>query len=422
MTFNDKSDFVRLVPFLILLSLTLSPMKAFANSFHLDSGLTGQVRDNESAQREVPLNGTLGLGTTADKWDFSGQTDMRLFRDTARGSDDYDLYQATLHIKPVETIEIDAGRQFINEGFSVGALDGLRLQLFPSKPVTFTVYSGMPRSVELGDFNQDDGLLTGASIKIQQIPRTDLKFDFAWKRDSINTADFNQNDSLFVGTNISHKLPVKGDPYLYGLFEYDLTAKVMNAGTAGLDITPLSRLALNAEFNYFNVNREFNRPSILSLFTEGRTLSGRLGSTTTLISNRLDFVQSYTYQSIEIQNTLQRNGHILETAFQIFFDSIGLQIQPGYYFEKSFGGQLHGVRMGFSEQFTDRWTADTTVDYTTYDKVTNNNDNAFSTIVWSGYELLKGWTVAGGFEYNRNNEFKKDVRGSFKVEYAFDHP
>lgn len=405
---------------LLIIPLLFISFSAHAGDFRLNTSTDGQYRENERGQTEVPVDDYFGMEIDKPEWDFWMETDMRSFRDFDRKLDDYDLYQAVLHFRPAKAIQIDFGRQFINEGFSAETIDGLRLAMIPYKYVDVAVYTGIPRTVEIGDFNKNDGLLTGLTVGLRGKPNMNAQFHMAWRRNNFRRADMRENDEIRAGANLSHQWVGSTTVLLYGLFEYNLTGTVIDTGTAGVDIYPGSRLALNLEFNYFNVDRGMDRQTILSLFTRGRTLGGRFAATATLVPDWLDFIANYSYQRLEIQQGAFRSGHLLDTAFLFSFDSIGLHIQPGYYFSNSFGGTLHGARVFVREEIQ-KFYADLGVDFTTYDKITGDNDNAFSTVLWAGYEVLKGLTLSGGFEYNRNNAFTRDVRGAFKVDYHFGH-
>lgn len=406
--------------FLFFVGLSL-PSVLHAASFSLDTSVLGQVRENQNNLNEVPINGYLGLTLAQPSWHYSMETDMRLFRDFARSWDDYDLYQAVMHIRPIELLQIDFGRQFVNQGFSVQTMDGLQLTFMPASHIDVSVYSGVPRSVEIGDFNKDDGLLSGLSVGLKNISGTNARFHAAWRKNSIKTGDLNQNDSVLLGLNASRRFPVVTTPMLYGLIEYNATGKSVDAGTVGLDIYPRDWVALNAEVNYFDENRDTTRPTVMSLLTLGRIYSGRLASTWTIVPDWLTFRQGYSFQKVKIQNNLVRNGHILEASLQLGYEPWGLDVEPGYYFTKSYGGDLHGVRLLVHEQFTEKISTEATFDATNYRKVTNNNDNAYSTTLFAEYEVLKGLSLGGGFEYNNNAFFNRDVRGTFRIAYRFDH-
>ena len=404
------------LPILLMIST-----EAHATGIDLRTSVLGQVRENVSDLSEVPVNGYFGLTLKQPSWKSSLETDMRLFRDFSRELDDYDLYQAVMHIRPIEMLQVDFGRQVVNEGFSLETMDGLRLVMMPSGYLDVDVYFGIPRSVETGDFDKDDGLLSGISLGLKNVAQTSAQLHAAWRKNDIHQADLRENDSFFVGVNASHQFSVFTRPMFYGLFEYDVTGKAVDAGTAGLDLYPARWVSLNAEFNFFDINRRTNRPSIFSLFSNGPLYTGRLASTWTILPDNLSFVQSYAYQWLEIQDGSRHNGHLIDSAFQISLGGIGLDLEPGYYFSQSFGGFLNGVRLFLHEQFTDKWYSEVGFDFASYSKVTHNNDNAFSTVLWTGYELPKGVTLSAGFEFNQNNAFNQDVRGSFKVDYRFKH-
>ncbi len=399
--------------------LAVSP--ASAGQFDLNASLLGQVRENTSGLKEAPLNGYFGIAMTQPKWHLSGETDMRLFKDAARKWDDYDLYQAVLHIRPLEVLQIDFGRQFLNEGFSAEIADAIRLKILPPGPIDITVYSGIPRTVETGDFDKNNGLLTGISLGLKNVPKTSAQIHAAWRKNNIRWQDLRENDDLLIGANLSHQFSFKTRPLFYGLIEYDAAARVLSAGTLGVDLYPHKRVAITAEFNDFNANRSSDRTTILGLFTRGRLISGRLASTWTIVPDWLDLTESYSYQRVEDRPGLRSNGHLLDTALEISIDSIGLHLTPGYYFSNSFGGTLHGGRLFVMEHFTDKISAEAGFDWTRYSKVTGNDDNAYSGVLWTRYVLPKGFAIAGGFEYNSNNLFRRDIRGSFRLDYHFGH-
>ncbi|OGQ05817.1 MAG: hypothetical protein A3F82_06240 [Deltaproteobacteria bacterium RIFCSPLOWO2_12_FULL_44_12] len=405
----------------LILPFLLASSIVNAGEFHLNATSLGQVRKNARLQKEIPVNGYLGMAFAQPTWELSGETNMRVIRDFKRKLDDYDLYQAVIHYKPTEKLRIDSGRQIVNQGFSLEMLDGVQTTIMPWDHVDFTVYSGIPRSVEREDFNKNDGLLTGISIGMKNVARTNFSLHAAWRKNDIYFIDPKQNDEARVGANFSHQFAVSTTPMLYGTFEYDAMGKVIDTGVAGFDIYPSKRIALNMEFNYFNISRETDRLTIQRLFTQGRQIGGRFSSTWTLVPNYLDLVESYTYQNVEVVKGDRRHGHIVDAALQLSLDNIGLHIEPGYYFSKSFGGRLHGGRISIHEQFTDKFYTEVGFDFTKYKKITNDNDNAYSGVGWAGYEVAKGLTISGGFEYNKNNSFNKDARGSFRLDYQFDH-
>lgn len=407
----------RYIPFIFM--LLMMPSSGFALGYRVHTDVLSQIREDENGVREIPFNGYVGggVGNLADR--VSLETDMRIFRDVDQSLDDYDLYDAVIHTRPFERWTVDAGRQFISQGFSAEVIDGIQTTVTPWQHLNVSAYAGVPRTVERGDFNRDDGLLSGLSLRVIDLARMTIGFHGAWRRFDLNTTDWRQNDEVRTGTDVTVRLPGGMKPLLYGLVEYDATAKIIDTGTAGIDLFPHRRVALNTEFNYFNVNRDANRRTIQSLFTSGETMGGRFSTTVTIVPDELDLVGSYSYQRLEIQQGVHENGHIANGGFQVVFEDIGLFLSPEYYFRKSFGGDLHGVRSSVREEFTEKLWTEIGADFTTYNKITGNDDQAISTVAWAGYTILKGWSVSAGFEYNRNNNFDRDIRGSFRMSYDF---
>ncbi|MBI5299476.1 MAG: hypothetical protein HY877_04190 [Deltaproteobacteria bacterium] len=409
-----RKNFILALP-LLLISLPLS-----AGEFHLDNDVIGQVRKNTSSQREIPVNEYFGMSFAQPSWHLGGETNMREFRDFDRKLDEFDLYQTVIHYTPLEALQIDAGRQFVNQGFFVETLDGIQTTVAPWKYVDFIAYSGIPRSVEVGDFNKNDGLITGVSIGSRNLSRTNIRVHGAWRKINIHWMDVKHNDEVFVSGNFSHQFAVSSTPMLYGFMEYNTAAKVLDVGTAGFDIYPTGKIRLNLEFNYFNTNRQSDRTTVQALYTAGRMMGGRFSSTWTLVYGWLDLIENYSFRNTEVLRNDFRNSHLADASLRFTANSIGLSITPGYYYERSFGGHLNGAKTNIHEQFTDKFYANLLFDFTKYKKITNNNDNAYSVTGWTGYEVAKGLTLSGGFEYNKNSFFNKDSRGSFRVDYHFD--
>ena len=407
--------------FLVCGLWSMVPSLSFAADYHLDAMSIGQVRKNVQDTQQIPVNGYFGAGSNTEKWDFKTETNMRVFRDFDDKTDKYDLYQTLLHFKPAEMLQLDMGRQFVNQGFSVEVLDGLQTTLRPADPVFITAFSGIPRSIETRGFHRNDALLTGMTVGMKKYKGTTASLHGNWRKNNVNAIDFTHNDEILVGGNVSHQFQVSMTPMVYGASEYDTTGKVLEVGTVGLDIYPSNKVALNVEGNYFNANRALDRRTIESIYSKGRLIDARFSSTFTLVPNALKLVENYSYENMEVAANDFQSGHRLDAGLQFSSEQLGLQFEPSYYFIKSFGGKLNGIRAMLREQFNDALYAQLNIDFTKYKKITNDNDNALSFYGWTGYEVLKGFVVSGGFEYNKNNLFDRDARGSFRLDYHFDN-
>ena len=129
----------------LLMAILVIPAGASADNLGFNTTILGQARQNQGNQNEVPLNGYLGLAYERPAWNLSAETDMRFFRDMARSWDDYDLYQAVVHIKPSNIVQIDFGRQFLSQGFSTDLVDGLKLTLREKRPPDLVLDAGQRR-------------------------------------------------------------------------------------------------------------------------------------------------------------------------------------------------------------------------------------------------------------------------------------
>ena len=254
-----------------------------AGELQLDATVVGQARENDGSQREIPVNGYLGANLDVPSSHLSTAGDLRIFRDFNRRFDDFDLYQGLIHWEPLDLLKLDFGRQFISQGFSTNIIDGVKMKIVPEGIVGFTLYAGIPRTVEEGDFNRDDGLLTGLSVGFKNIPKTDAQIHVSWRKEDVNGTSLGENDEILAGANLSYQLTKTPSTLVYGLFEYDTTGQVINAGTVGVDFSVDRLFSLNTEFNYFNVSHGADRRSILEALTEGPLLSGRGSFALTLV-------------------------------------------------------------------------------------------------------------------------------------------
>lgn len=397
----------------------LSEVTAYELVIH--PSIVGQVRVNSLEEQEIPLNGYLGFSGAFKPWEVGLEDNLRVFQEASGGLDDFDLYQSVVHLKPTSALRLDFGRQFVNQGFTATTLDGLQMTFTPKGPFDFVIYSGIPRNVEIGDFNRDDGATAGFALGWKVGPQTQIRLQSAWRRFVFDHLDWQKNDQVSGGFDFFHQFGGKSRPLFYALAEYSLTGNILETGTAGLDIYPTDALALNFEFNYFDIDRERDAPTILSLFTTGETLAGRFAATALIIPDFLDFMASYAFQRIEIGEDVARNGHLVDATFMFYDDDIGITLAPGLFFQNTFGGNVGGVKLLIHEQFTKRFYASLSANYGSYRKVTGNDDFAVALSGWVGLEVAKGLTLAAGSEYNRNNLYATDVRGSFKVDYLFQH-
>lgn len=394
---------------------------AHAAKFEAGGTLLGQVREDASSRREVPLSDYFNFGLMDLPLHLSLKTDARYFRDLSRGFNDFDLYQGFAYLKPVDVIELELGRQFLSEGFSAGLMDGLRLGILPPGFVDLSIYLGVPRNVERGDFNRDDGLLTGFSLRMKGVDKTNLGLGLSWRKERARISNQVKNDEVRISGNFSRKLGGVTEPFIFGLVEYDITAKVLDVGSIGMDIYPSNRIALGVEFGSFNTSRRGDHRTPSGILVGGRTIYTRFSSTLSLIRNYLDFEGGYSFQWVKLRDNLHKAGHLIDASLPLSLDVIGMNVRPTYYFMDSFGGRLHGVKLAVHEDFNDRIFADALADFSFYNKITGSNTNASSTGAWAGVEILKNLRLSAGFEYNRNAWFDRDIRSTFKIEYGYGH-
>ena len=215
----------------LAVSLSVSS-QVIASSWDFNYKNLTQMREGRSSNREAPVNQYVSIELSDMPRNFSFQTDVRSYVDAAASDDRaFDLYQAAFHVEPVEHFSIDGGRMWFTDGFDATLMDGGKFSLFPSDGyVGGSVYAGVPRYIEMGDFtNQMEGLIVGTNLNLQGVKDATAQFSARWKKIDATTDNYKENDTIYLGLAASYQFSdIKTTPNVYGDFEYDLAGETIN--------------------------------------------------------------------------------------------------------------------------------------------------------------------------------------------------
>ena len=412
-----------------IILLLLIPELAFASSYYIDTRLAAQVRGNALAEKEYPFTTYLDTGLKELPKDGTFDVSLKNSRTMRTGSDsnDFDLYQAVFRTQNLGgMLDISAGRQFISPGFHAYLMDGLNAAVGKDDwPILVKFFGGVPRYTETGDFHGTTGLVTGTAIEMQMFERMNTRLSAVYDKLDIHNNDWKDNDTVLVGMSHSQIFSAKLEPTLYGTMEYDTAGKIVNAGILGFSIKPHRRVYWNIEGGHHEINRDWNRTSIFSLFATGPLHQGRSEVSITLLEEKGAFKDvvltgGYAYQRLKISSSVSENGHLANGGLGFHIIPLRLDTNLAYALYDSFGGRAHDVSVTLHDEPIDPLVVDAGANFTKYFKVTNDNDTAISAFLEAGIKIIKRLTFSANGEYLRNNTFDKEFRVMARLGYSLE--
>lgn len=143
---------------------------------------------------------------------------------------------------------------------------------------------------------------------------------------------------------------------------------------------------------------------------------------TYVATSYLEVKGSYAFSNYDQPAGDSTNGNIARAGFDFDFrDRIGLRAFQGFYLIEGAGGNDYAVGMNTSlfEQITNSWQLEFAFAYAYYDKITNQDGNAFSYLIGSEYLIFRNLLLRTGMEFNTNPDFNQDVRVNLGLSYNF---
>ena len=425
---SGEWSIIRWVLFAWVASLLCAPAQAI--ELRNDLLLLGQVRDGDkSRQQESPVDfygdqGISGLphGTTIDTY-------YRLAHDFGLGQGPTDFYAGYMHVPgAVPGVDFTVGRQFLSEApGAVYVADAGKVRFDPGGPVAFTIFGGAPRYFEptfsSPSVSQDE-ILFGGNVRTTHLKNGYLSFGFQqFERDE------RVLQQLIAASGARRFTDLPGLPNIYGVFSFDADHQNIDQGTAGVDVfLSQPRLLLNLESSYYkpqdngkelitDVNRR--EDPIFQLFSLSQELQFR-GGLRYMLTRALSAYGDFSYQRYQKQQASNyENGSIGKAGVKWEPGGDGLEtVGLEYYVADSSGGNVNGGRAYYANDVYERLRFRTNLDVAYYQKETNQNDTAVSSLLGLGYVFLPGLFCEVYMEANRNQRFNEDFRFGFTVTYS----
>lgn len=400
------------------------PVLALASSWEFGYHNISQFRKGPPGKVwQAPVYQYFDFGFSGLPRDISFVTDFQVFADPKTGANSNSLYQADLHIQPVDGFSIDGGRLFIMDGFNNDLIDGLNFELRPEKGhFGGKLYAGFTKFMEQGSF-QDlrEGLLVGLDVALFNVKDTAATFSAKWRKLSFKKNDYNYNDTIYLGLAGSRQFSsVWSTPKIYGDVEVDVAGKTVDVATLGLEAYPHWRIALTLEGNRFDVARKSREHTVFGDYLSGSIMQGREAMQIKLMKS-LHFVENFTYSHYTVKGSGGKSSYMLSAALDHFWDAAKLSTYAEFYYTKSYGGNVYGGYLDWGYKYFKKVFMDLGVDISSYSKITNQKKTAASVVADIGYSFFNDRCfLALGGEVNHSDWYSNEQRLTINFQLNFE--
>lgn len=370
------------------------------------NSIESQVRGSQSGGREAPVNefnqlhmGELPGQGTADSY-------LQYSHEFGPDTDETDLYLLQYDGRSIaKNLGMIAGRQVVVRNNYEGTLDGVTLRYTADHGLLFDFVGGTSRYLEMGSFKPTPGLLTGGMVAWNPTPNSQWNLTTTYHRFNYKQAGWGTNSTQLISLSGSQKF---SGLQLYTDATFDTAASLFPEATVGAiwQITPT--LSMQTTGAQYNTNHKQTQPTILSYFADGRLWQSRAG----LRYSPKPYVSvfaNYDWQALKAGG-VRKYGNVVEVGVEGNVDAIQLFGRLVYRFLDSYGGRANDIYLTLHEQFMKKLWLDHFTNYSRYVKITNDNDYAIATGLVLSYAPTKVVTISAGGEYDRNEQFSKDLR------------
>ena len=312
------------------------------------------------------------------------------------------VYNAYLNfLSPCRKWDARLGRQFVYSGVMNGTVDGIMLNVRPIKDVTLKVLAGMEapidRSLELTKWA--DGNVIGAFGSYKVAEAFNISASYVQKSNS-DEMYWQQAGGSLSGT-------VLNNLYYQAEYEHNLKTSQFQA----------MRYRLNYLYTKWNIFAEYNsqRPriyedSFFQIFEQTAFNQIRSGIGYQLGNYNIGLHDVYTmYEEDETTNQIH-------ATVSGSYGMIGLLYQGGY------GGDNTGVYGSIRYSLMPNLILHLRSSYYQYERQTTAiSEDATAISGGLTYKLSTSWQVKAEVQERINSYYDNDVRGLFRIRYAFNN-
>lgn len=367
-----------------------------------------------------PFYQYLDLNVTSPRHNIFSSTYLRgrnIFEGEEKSIDVYNAFIDFSNFK--KTIDVRLGRQVIAESVNYILLDGALLRIKPFTGLELIAYGGYQYKDIQPEPEQPEKSfgLYGFTIKSDQFLGSLITVGYELH----DPEDFSSRH--FLNISFNRVIPFTDYADIYTRAEIDIEKGNLASLTSGMGITLLKTLHANLEYITYEMDKdddEFKLDPIFDLFSDGRLHQGKLGITY-LPTSYLEIKASYTFSRYEVLDDVTTYGNIAKVGLSWdFWIDHGVRAFNGFYYIDGRDDDFtFGMNLDISKEIYRGWEMEFAFAYAYYDKLTNQDGNAFSYIIGSEYLIMRNLALRTDLEINTNPDFDDDVRITLGLSYYF---
>lgn len=343
-----------------------------------------------------------------EKSKFSAAGYGRVWQDLAGGKirdDDFNgrLYYLYLDVNLIEEVSARIGRQYLNLSAGSFLIDGAVVQISKIGPLGVTVAGGRDVVYRLdSETTREGNYVAGLDIHLQDIKNTQLGVSYIRKYDRTELS----REEFGLNARYIYKWVIP-----YAQIRYDRLSKAVDEATIGVNLVPVSNLALTAEF--FHSYPTFDSTSIFSVFAVNKFREYLVSAEYSLPKAPVSIFGKYKRQTYEDDS----NGDVFAIGAKFFpNDNLTVSAAIDYmhgYDEKNWGFEVTG-----DYKLNNKIVLAAGVQHNAYQRP-DEAGNSSAQRYWVGgrWQAMKNISVSGRLEDNANENFNHRTLGRLTLDW-----
>jgi len=379
------------------------------------------LQPDRSEKDIYPFYQYLDLNISNPRRNFFSSTYLRGRKIFNGDEESLDVYNAYLDFSNLNNMfDVRLGRQVITESVNYILMDGAKVRARPVEGIELIAFGGYQyKDIQPDPERPDESFgLYGFFIRSDKILDSLISIGYV-----IHDPE-NYSSRQFLNMSFNRVVPYTDYADIYAEAEIDLVEGNLASLTTGMGITVSRSIYLNLEYDNYYMDKDkdkYQLDPIFSLISEGRMQQGKIGITY-VPKSYLEINASYVLSYYDIPDGESTYGNIAKLGFSWdFWKEYALKAFNGFYFieGRDSNDYAFGLNMDISKEIYSGWQMQFAFAYAYYDKITNQDGNAFSYIIGSEYMLLRNLVLKTDLEINTNPDFNDDVRVTLGLNYYF---
>lgn len=368
-----------------------------------------------------PFYQYLDLNISNPRRNFFSSTYLRGRKIFNGDEESLDVYNAYLDFSNLNNMfDVRLGRQVITESVNYILMDGAKVRARPVEGIELIAFGGYQyKDLQPDPERPDESFgLYGFFIRSDKILDSLISIGYVIH----DPEDYSARQ--FLNMSFNRVVPFTDYADIYAEAEVDLVEGNLASLTTGVGITISRSIYLNLEYDNYYMDKDkdkYQLDPIFSLISDGRMQQGKIGLTY-VPKSYLEIKASYVLSYYEVTDDESTYGNIAKLGFTWdFYKEYALKAFNGFYFieGRDSNDYAFGLNMDVAKEIYSGWQMRLAFAYAYYDKITNQDGNAFSYIIGSEYLLRRDLVLKTDLEINTNPDFNDDVRATIGLSYYF---